>query len=449
MRTTIATTLLALLAGTGVVLGQPGPDKTETARPRLETLPNPNAAPNAMAALPPVEITGPAMGGMPPMGPGAMFTVEGPEQAQGMLGLDVDALLWFGLNRRTPAILADRESVGTLSGLGTADTLNNDPIRGHAAPGMRVAVGYWWTADDPWVPGHKLPLWGVEARVMFLQQRILSLNVDESPTLIRPFYDIDNAKLSGVVVAAPGIASGALSARLSQKLWGTEANFWQNLHYNWPGTTCSIDGMIGIRNLNLDDALQISRVSSFVAKPVDPAFDFLAGNRISESESFAGRNRFIGGQAGLRGSLFFDHLIVSGQFQLGLGDTLQEIDIQGSQLRTLKNGQTVLSPGALLALPSNTGRFYRNQFSYVPELSAKLAFPVTDYLTLGVSFTTLYWSRIVHAADQIDRSIDISQVPSFPGAATAVPLGLARPAVPFNQSSLWLMGAMFTAEVRW
>ena len=30
----------------------------------------------------------------------------------------------------------------------------------------RVTLGYWWTEDDPWVPGGKLPTCGIETRFM-------------------------------------------------------------------------------------------------------------------------------------------------------------------------------------------------------------------------------------------------------------------------------------------
>jgi hypothetical protein len=108
-----------------------------------------------------------------------------------------------------------------------------------------------------------------------------------------------------------------------------------------------------------------------------------------------------------------------------------------------------VSPGALLALPSNIGHFGRNKFTQVPELDFNMAFPVMEHLNLSTGFTAMYWNRIVRPGDQVDPVIDITQIPSFPGAAKAVPTGLVAPGVPFRQSHLWLLGITFNAEVTW
>jgi hypothetical protein len=358
-------------------------------------------------------------------------------------------MLWFSPNRRAPVTAAVPTPVGTVF-TGPGDTLQDEGISRHIIPGARFALGYWWTSENPWVPGGQLATSGVETRFMFVGQRSVSFADFGSPTLVRPFFDLNNGVQSGVVVAAPGLASGAVTGTASESLWGAEVNAWHGLYHDWPGTTCSVEGMIGFRFLGMDDGIQISRASNFVASPVGfPDYAFLAGNRIREQESFTTQNRFFGGQLGIRGNMYLDCMTVTGQFQLGVGDTNESINIQGSQLRILPNGQTMVSQGALLALPSNIGRHDRNKFTLLPELGLKLSFPVGDHWVLSAGFTTLYWNRIIRPGDQVDRVVDITQIPSFPGAAAAIPTGFARPGVPFQQSDLWLMGVMVSAEFKW
>lgn len=365
----------------------------------------------------------------------------------GMFSLDADGMLWLSPNRRRPTLVSSTAPVGTQ---GIGDTLGDEHLNRHVISGTRIGLGYWWTTDNPWVPGGKLATTGVETRFMSVTQRSFSFTDDNSPTLVRPFFDRTTGTASGVIVATPGLATGTLSGSASESLWGLEANLWHTLQYDWPGTTFSIEGMVGLRYLNLNDGIRIGRVSSFVANPVGfPEFAFLAGNRITEQESFSTQNRFIGGQLGIRGNLMFDTAIVTGQFQLAVGGTNEQINIQGNQLRTLANGQSILSQGALLALPSNIGRHSQNKLTAIPELGVKVAVPINGHVTLGVGFTTLYWSRLARPADQVDQTIDSRQVPSFPGAPGPGVAGAVRPGVLFNQTDLWLMGALFSVEVKW
>jgi hypothetical protein len=366
-----------------------------------------------------------------------------------MVTLDADFTLWFIPNRRAATSIAGTDPLGTVP-TRIGDTLGDEHIDRHMLPGARTAIGYWWMTDNPWVPGGKLPVYGVEARFQFIAERSVNVVDEQSPTLVRPFFNLNTGTQSGVVVATPGLATGGISASASERMWGAEANAWANAHYDWPGTTCSIEAMVGFRYLDLRDTIGVSRTSTFVANPVGfPDFAFLAGNQISEQESFIVQNRFFGGQVGIRGNMIFDTMIVTGQLQLAVGNTNEQLDIEGFQRRTLPNGTSIVSPGALLALPSNIGRHYRNELTLVPEAGAKLTFPVNDHLNLGVGFTTMYWSRVARAADQVDRTVDVRQIPSFPGAATAPATPFARPTVPFNQSDLWLMGFMVSAEVKW
>jgi hypothetical protein len=310
-------------------------------------------------------------------------------------------------------------------------------------------LGYWWVNDNPWVPGGKLPIYGIETRFLFVGERSVSSDI-ASPSLTRPFFNLNTNTPSAVVIATPGLATGFLSASASERMWGAEANFWSNLHFDWPGTTYSIDAMVGMRYLELNEGFQIGRSSAFVANPVGfPDYAFLAGNRITEQESISAQNRFLGGQVGIRANAMFDNVILTTQFQLAAGDTNEQLNVQGAQRRTLPSGQSIVSPGALFALPSNIGRHSRDEFALMPEIAVSLRFPINRHLTIGGTFTALYWSRIARPAEQVDRAVDITQIPNFPGAAAALPTGLARPGVPFNQSDLWLMGFMVSAEFKW
>jgi hypothetical protein len=361
---------------------------------------------------------------------------------------DADYALWFIPERREAGAIGSTIAGAALNAPGSV-SLSTEHLEKHMLSGARLSVGYFLADADPWMPGGNVPYLGAEARFFFVGQRSIAIT-DQSPIIVRPFFDLNTGQPSFVPVAAPGFASGTLTATAKESLWGAEANVWANAYCNSPGTTCAIDIMAGARYLDLDESADVGRFSSFVAHPaVFPGFASFGGNQIVEHESFAARNHFYGAQFGVRGRMDLETLVVSGYAQLALGATDEEISIRGNQVRTLPGGQTIVSQGALLALPSNIGRFNRDKFSQVPEFGASFEFPIVNHLTLAVGVSALYWSRIVRVEDQLDRGVDVTQIPSFPGAAGAVPTGLNRPAVPFRQSDVWLLGGLISAKVTW
>src|SRR5262249_48758724 len=154
-----------------------------------------------------------------------------------------------------------------------------------------------------------------------------------SPTLLRSFFDLNDQTENSVVVAAPGVATGSISTTAKADLWGAEANVWKNICYDTPGTSVSLDAMVGARYLDLDGSLNISRFTAFVANPngmfgIGSSF---AGNRILERESFTTHNQFYGAQIGARARWYLDYIILSGQFQLALGTTHEDVSVGGGQ----------------------------------------------------------------------------------------------------------------------
>jgi hypothetical protein len=256
---------------------------------------------------------------------------------------------------------------------------------------------------------------------------------------------------SGFIVATPGLATGNIFAHAQANLWGAELNGWQNVYYNSPGTTCSVDFMAGLRFLSADEQLRIGSTSVFdtVIDPASPYFPF-AGNKLDVLDSFTTHNRFYGGQLGVAGKFWpIPKLCLESDFKLALGASCEDLSISGSQLRTFANGSTASYTGGLLALPSNIGQFSRDKFAQVPEVDIKMSYEIMKHLSLTSEFSAMYWNRIARAAQQIDREIDITQIPNFPLAAGATPTGLARPGVFFPQSDLWAVGISFGVEVKW
>ena len=87
-------------------------------------------------------------------------------------------------------------------------------------------------------------------------------------------------------------------------------------------------------------------------------------------------------------------------------------------------------------MPTNIGEFNRNVFSVVPEVGRNVGYQLTDHIRTFVGYNFLYWSNVIRPGDQIDRVIDINNIPRFvnvlPGTIPAV--FPPRPEARFNDT---------------
>jgi hypothetical protein len=403
--------------------------------------------PGAPLALPPEKVQEPSTAfGAWEWGKGPWIEEPGLSEA-GVFTADLEYILWFLRSSLVSAPIATTNVLGT-SNTGILSGLVDGEHRGGLTSGGRFTLGYWFVQDNPFVPAGIRDM-GVEASCFFVGQRSVSFENDTSPVVLRPFFDLNNRQENAFIVAFPGLSTGSVAATAQANIWGVEANLWKNVYFDYPGTACCVNVMAGFRFLALDERLDIGSISVFNQNLTDaPAFLSFAGNTLQVADSFATHNRFYGGQIGVAGRWTgAEPLLIEAGFKLALGVTSQDLDIAGSQVRTLADSTKITSPGGLLALPSNIGQFHRNKFSQVPELNLKIAAPLSNHLTLSTGVSALYWNRILRPGLQIERDLDITQIPNFPPATSATATGLNQPGVPFRQSDLWVLGIHFGLEV--
>jgi len=451
MKKSCGSSLALLLVGSSWVFGQRPETLPPTAAGNLPEAPARAGSPEKTppietAPMPtPVSLSGPALLDAAPHDCPDLHTT-GPTTLsywQAEAGYNV----WFFPDRRERSALA----APSLLNLSNTTAATGDlTFSRRQLQGATFGLSAWQAEVNPWVPGEVLPLMGIEAKFFFTQQRSLSTAVEGAPGLFRPFFDLNDNTVSAVLVAAPGVAAGSLQATAKGSLWGGEANVLRNIYFETPGTVCSVEVLGGFRYLHLDSNLDFGRNSLFSAGiPDTSAFAFLRGSRLIEQEAFLTHNNFYGAQVGAAGHLYLNRAVVTGTVKLALGSTTEEISITGNQQQISPDGTVTNRPGALLALPSNIGRNSQSRITFIPEVGLDVAFPVCDWLTFSLGFKALHWNRLVFAGDQIDRAIDITQVPNFPVPAGTVATGLNRPAVFFNQSDLWLLATNVGVELKW
>ena len=185
-----------------------------------------------------------------------------------------------------------------------------------------------------------------------------------------------------------------------------------------------IDLLAGFRYQRLDDSLSLTGT--------------ITTDGLVSNDLFAARNEFHGAEVGFLTEWRCCRWSMETNLKVALGNTHSRVNIQG---HSTQNGQSPAAgtDGGLLALQSNIGEYNNNQFSVVPELSATLAYNLTQRLRLTAGYTFMYWSTVARVGDQIDTNIDPNQGPQF---GTAVPPAGLKPAPPqpLRMSDYWAQG---------
>ncbi|MBL8799248.1 MAG: BBP7 family outer membrane beta-barrel protein [Planctomycetia bacterium] len=350
-------------------------------------------------------------------------------------------LLWGLRDQKYPVLVTTAPAGGTgiLGDPGTVILFGGDSISTGAFHGGRFTLGFWCDPEQ---------CWGIEANYFRLGEQSVRFNADSGtfPLLTRPFFDVNNGVESVELTAAPGLATGAVSIVAPSSLQGAELN----LRCNWCRTCVgNLDFLIGGRWLSLDESLTITEDVT-VNPNVDPALlppGVLPGDRALVVDEFITKNQFYGIQFALDWERrLAPRWVLNVRPKLGVGVTQQTININGYQVVTGVDGTQEFFVGGLLALPSNIGRVSRTRFAVTTELNVNLGYEVTDSLTLFAGYSILYWSNVVRPADQIDRQLNINQIPNFSRSPNP---GAVRPLNPVRETGVFAHGLNLGLEYRY
>ena len=307
-------------------------------------------------------------------------------------------------------------------------------------------VGYWF--DDQ-------HLCGLEGGGFYLGQanQTLSVNSFGGTNLAVPVVLVNAAGPAGAIPIAGFTTAGgprdvgAIKLTDQTTLYGGEFN-WRSNCITCPNAF--IDFIAGFRTLGLDDELNFATATSGVGltnllgRGMGGAPDLTERDT---SDQFDTHNHFYGGQVGFIGEWRCGCWVFDLKAKIGLGDTQQMAQINGSTVDRV-GGTLVTFPAGLLASSSNTGMFTRDQLSFVPEVGLTLGYQFTERLRFFVGYNFLYWSNVARSGDQINSTINLSQIPglgagSLPGAGTP-----AQPAFAFRNDNFWAQGITLGLEWR-
>jgi hypothetical protein len=285
---------------------------------------------------------------------------------------------------------------------------------------------------------------GLEGVYFFLGSRTMKETTRSSgdpaaESLGLPFVNSATGQQDVFIVAAPGVSSGSVYISSTTRVQGAEGNFVANLY---DGQSFKLNGLIGYRFLQVNEGIAIEEMRTPIgggASEYGPIYD-----------GFDGHNQFNGGQMGLHADYSHGMLFCEVTGKVAIGVTSEVVKIDGATTiltPTLGGVNSQTLPGGVYALPTNIGRYSRNEFAVVPEGIFKIGLKLGDVSRLFVGYNFLYLSDLARPGDQIDRSLNPVQIPSLsPGATFA---GADRPRVTFARSDFWTQGLIIGLETRY
>jgi hypothetical protein len=413
----------------------------------LTAAPMPGETPSANPLgwpAPPTRITTPLVNSMPASsfaGDGASVpelheeigdAVSGAPGTGNRFYVQTEYLLWWLKDpKNPPLVITGPSDFSTLNSPGSR-VLNGGTVDYDPESGFRITGGFW--LDDC----HHIAL---ETTFFTLGPNAKQF-VDNSPVdavIARPFFNQSTGMEDTELTSGPGLASGSILVRNTDRLWGLEENLRCNLCCD---CTSRLDLLVGLRYVELDQGLIISEnVMVGPAAIVPPA-----GSLGTVYDEFSTRNQFFGGQIGFDYEKHWGDWFVDARGKVALGNTHEILKISGQQTLTPPGGTTTTYNGGLLALPSNIGIYRRDRFTVLPELTLSVGYQFTENIRAYVGYNFLYWSNILSPGDQIDRVINPNQVPNFPPSAPVT--GASHPLIPFKQNDFWAQGLNFGLEFR-
>lgn len=419
---------------------------TETPSKSTPVLPAPGFAAGPTPVVPPgATIVGPvinepytpSIGAPIPSGPAMPF-----EPSYPMMGdtygsdlspwyVNAEILVAWLKAYRTPA-LATTGPTGSGANLavpGVNVVIGNNEIGDNPRYGGRLTLGYWLN-----------PTWAVEGSIFYIRSNDDTLAVNSGQftgDLARPFFDINNGVESSEIVGRPGVVGGGVNIVSRSELFGGEINARKKW---WSDCANRLDLIGGLRYIYLSDELNINEHALGLAG-AGP----LAGVGFNVQDTFKTTNQFYGVQVGA----IFQHIYGSWSFELrgkvAVGFTRQEVNISGSSV-PFSGGISADKPGGLLALNSNMGSSQRTVFDFVPEIGLNIGYDVTSRMRVFVGYSLLYWPNVVRPGGQIDRQLDINQIPNFTAGPPAKTL---HPIKTDDEQSIWLQTVNFGISFRW
>jgi Putative beta barrel porin-7 (BBP7) len=340
----------------------------------------------------------------------------------------VEWLMWFSRGRQATPLISTFDAIVAGSVVGANTVYGNEPIGERLRHGARITLGRYLADSDVRAEGR---FWGLEDGS---EQFVIASS--DNPHIGRPLINAQTGvptvfSISNVAISAPNtFANGVIDVLSKNDLFGADA--WLRRTW-WDDGQFRLDVLGGYQFTRLDDSLRIQTDSTSLAD----------GTRYQDSDLFAARNEFHGGSIGLVGDWRKNALSLEVLGKIAFGNQSERVIIDGQTIVTPTAGAVQVFPRSVLATTSNIGEYRRNTFAVIPELNANVIVHISPAWRLTAGYSLLYWSEAVLAGQQIDRRVNLTQIPP------SVPAGVALPTYLGRETTYLVQGMNLGIDYRW
>lgn len=351
--------------------------------------------------------------------------------------VETDFLMWWIRGADVPALVTTspdgtlRDDAGVMGLPPTSVLFGNDQIGTEFRPGVRVNAARRFDSSSSMSAYLNAFYLGSDTG-----QNDYQAGSNGSPILARPFLNAGSGLEDSELVAFPNILAGSVAVDSFSELYGGglgiqhEGELGRNAHWRLSS---------GYRFLRFRDAIGIREdlVSTDAGGVIPLDTEFVVNDR------FAADSRYHAMNVGLNVGKSFSRWEIEASANLGLGAMNRRLQITGQTDVTIPALPTTTTAGGLLAQPTNIGTYRSSRFTAVPEWRLKAQRRLCDFAAIGISYDLMLVPNVWRASEQIDRTVNDSQI----GGGALV--GAARPAPILASQTLWAQGISLSLDINW
>jgi hypothetical protein len=341
-----------------------------------------------------------------------------------------ETLLWFSDNINSPALVtsADQGVLPVAGNAGvTTEVGGEDGINMGLLPGYRLSAGrYFGDCDQYGIGGRVYGIYTKDEGFQGASNGSTSLGV--------PFFNMNLAPpdndaflvshTTGGLTSDTGLVStGAVAAGAELDMVGADSSLYVLLGKSQDHRVDMLAGYT-FNRLKSKAGVETESTNWFTGDGIPN------GTVFETSDLFATNNVFHGAHLGVLSTVSHERVNFSTMARVSFGNMRQTSDVSGSTVTSF-GGVSDTDVGGIFAQQSNIGTQQRDRFAFIPEMALKLGYAPRENVELTVGYTFMYWSSVAMAGDQMDPSIDLTQVGGAMGT---------RPESRFDDGGFWMQG---------
>ncbi len=308
-----------------------------------------------------------------------------------------ETLLWFSKNASSPALInTSAANVLPLTGNPGVTTQfgGGDGIDYGLSPGFRFSGGMYFGPDQKVGIGGRG--YGLINENKSYSKASDGSGVGDNGSIGIPFYNSTLNQEDAYLVSTGvlPVLAGSVTARSDLDMYGADGSLYLLLTRS--------DAM----RMDLLGGYTYNRLENSIAIQTTGAAPLTFTNDLFET-----KNIFNGGHLGVLSSVNHNRVSFSTLAKVAFGNMHQSGSTRGSS--------TLAPDTGILAMPSNSGDFARDTFTFLPELGVKLGFSARENVQFTVGYTMMMWSDVALAGSQIDSVVDVNPARTRPQALFA------------------------------